>query len=158
MRRLAALSCLLALLFWAPCWAQEASTSLPAESGPSSPIYASELARCLAISQRLGAISRELEAKLLLSEQTSETLRAELSGLKDELAMQTSELATLKSELETQSGELGELKTKLQASATRSAELEALLVKAETSLANLQRSWDECPDAGGIEKTHPRPV
>lgn len=127
MRRLAAFFCLLAPLFWVPCWGQEAPISLPAESGPSSPIYATELVRCLAISQRLGAISQELGAKLLLSEQTSATLQAELSGLR--------------SELETQSGELAELRVKLQTSETRSVELEALLAKAEDSLKSLQRSW-----------------
>jgi len=107
--------------------AQEAPISLPAESGPSSSIYATELARCLAISQRLGAISQELTAKLLLSEQTSVTLQGELSELRNELVTQSSELA--------------ELRAKLQASGTRSAELEALLAKAEGSLESLQQSW-----------------
>jgi Skp family chaperone for outer membrane proteins len=107
--------------------AQDAPISLPAESGPSSPIYATELVRCLAISQRLAAISQELTAKLLLSEQTSVTLQGELSELRNELATQSSELA--------------ELRAKLQASGTRSAELEALLAKAEGSLESLQQSW-----------------
>jgi septal ring factor EnvC (AmiA/AmiB activator) len=128
MRRLALLF-VLALFCWASSWAQEAPISLPVETGPSAPIYASELARCLAISARLGEISQELETKLAASEQTSETLRIELSGLRVEL--------------ETQSSELAELKAKLEASETSSQELEASLAKAAASLSSLQQSWDE---------------
>jgi septal ring factor EnvC (AmiA/AmiB activator) len=89
-------------------------------TGPSSPIYESELARSIAISARLAQISTEQKQKLKDSAAISNTLLSELATLKLELA---------------------ELRAKLESSETRSARQLEELTKAESLLASLETSF-----------------
>jgi chromosome segregation ATPase len=119
MRR-AALLFALALSLAAPLLAQEPPSSQGGPTGPSFTIYESELARCRAISKRLGEISGELRLRLADSEATLTQLEAELATSKEAL---------------------NEVRARLDASETHSAALEAELTKAESSLSSLTESF-----------------
>lgn len=124
-------------LSWASLSAQGSPIS---PTGPSSPIYESELARCLAISTRLAQISTELERKLKDSEEISSSLLSELAALKLELAALKLELADLSSRLES--------------SEVRSARLSEELTKAESLLGSLEASFSAYKLAAEAKITH----